>query len=185
MLPVAVLIALLGAVACSRSADRSSLDSLPQSVSDAVAALAAQCRAVDGIPHTDDTVRCGDFTKDGRDDFVLYAGWMACGNAASVFGDREKDVTVFTGDASGGASWAFGDSVYDVAIEDADGKLQLWFTVSLFGPPGESEISHNTLYTTDGSKLHFTTDEPMGAPMDLVYEKGVLSDGMGMVFEKK
>ena len=130
MLPVAVLIALLGAVACSRSADRSSLDSLPQSVSDAVAALAAQCRAVDGIPQTDDTVRRGDFTKDGRDDFVLYAGWMACVNAASVFGDREKDVTVFTGDASGGASWAFGDSVYDVAIEDADGKLQLWFTVS-------------------------------------------------------
>ena len=130
ILPVAVLFALLGAVACSRSAVRSSPDSLPQSVSDAVAALAAQCRAVDGIPHTDDTVRRGDFNKDGRDDFVLYAGWMACGNAASAFGDREKDVTVFTGDASGGASWAFGDSVYDVAIEDADGKLQLWFTVS-------------------------------------------------------
>lgn len=38
------------------------------------------------------TVRCGDFNKDGRDDFVLYAGRIACVNAASASRGREKDV---------------------------------------------------------------------------------------------
>jgi len=57
--------------------------------------------------------------------------------------------------------------------------------VSLFGAgPGE-ELTHNTVYTRTGNKLHFTTDEPMGVPMDLTYEDGVLSDGAGMVFKKK
>ena len=50
-------------------------------------------------------------------------------------------------------------------------------TVSLYGPPGQGEVSHHCVYTLDGTKLHFTTEEPMGAPMDLVYENGVLSDG--------
>ncbi len=57
--------------------------------------------------------------------------------------------------------------------------------MSLFGPGGEGEISHNTVYARDGNNLHFTTDEPMGVPMDLVYENGELSDGAGMVFKKK
>lgn len=57
--------------------------------------------------------------------------------------------------------------------------------VTLFNPDGEGELSHNTVYTVDGKQLHFTTDEPLGAPMDLVYDGGVLSDGSGMVFEKK
>ena len=57
--------------------------------------------------------------------------------------------------------------------------------VTLFGIGGEGEISHNTVYTKTGNKLHFTTDEPMGAPMDLVYEDGVLSDGAGLVFTRK
>jgi hypothetical protein len=57
--------------------------------------------------------------------------------------------------------------------------------VSLLGEgPGE-ELTHNTVYTKTGNKLHFTTDEPMGVPMNLVYENGVLSDGAGMVFTKK
>jgi len=57
--------------------------------------------------------------------------------------------------------------------------------VSLFGSgPGE-ELTHNTVYTKNGNRLHFTTDEPMGVPMDLIYEDGVLSDGAGMVFKKK
>jgi hypothetical protein len=55
--------------------------------------------------------------------------------------------------------------------------------VSLFGPG--AELTHNTVYTKTGNKLHFTTDEPMGVPMDLTYEDGVLSDGAGMVFRKK
>lgn len=57
--------------------------------------------------------------------------------------------------------------------------------VSLVAPGGGGEISHDTVYTRDGNKLHFTTTGLMGAPMDLVYEKGVLSDGADMVFKKK
>ena len=41
------------------------------------------------------------------------------------------------------------------------------------------------MYTKNGNKLHFTTDEPMGVPMVLIYEDGVLSDGAGMVLKKK
>lgn len=57
--------------------------------------------------------------------------------------------------------------------------------VSLFSPGGDGEISHNTVYSRDGDKLHFTTNEPMGVPMDLVYKDGVLSDGGELVFKKK
>lgn len=56
--------------------------------------------------------------------------------------------------------------------------------VTLFGDV-EGEISHITVYTKNGNMLHVTTDEPMGAPMDLVHEDGVLSDGAGLVFKKK
>jgi len=56
--------------------------------------------------------------------------------------------------------------------------------VGLYGPDGQ-EMSHNCTYTQDGTKLHFTTTEAAGAPMDLVYKDGVLSDGQGMVFKKK
>jgi len=79
---------------------------------------------------------------------------------------------------------------YEAALPGGEGARIVFSSgnkakVSLFGPGGEGEISHNTVYTRDGSKLHFTTDEPMGVPMDLVYENGVLSDGAGMVFKKK
>jgi hypothetical protein len=96
---------------------------------------------------------------------ILSLILAACGNPSGLSGTYEADM--------GGGG---------IRVEFQGGNKA---RVSLVGPPGEPEISHNTVYTTDGSKLHFTTDEPMGAPMDLVYEKGVLSDGMGMVFEKK
>ena len=57
--------------------------------------------------------------------------------------------------------------------------------VSLLGDGEGEELTHNTVYTKNGNKLHFTTDEPMGVPMDLIYENGVLSDGAGMIFKKK
>ncbi len=96
---------------------------------------------------------------------VLSVVLVACGNPSGLSGTYEADM--------GGGG---------VRVEFQGGNKA---KVSLFGPPGEPEISHNTVYTTDGNKLHFTTDEPMGAPMDLVYENGVLSDGMGMVYEKQ
>jgi len=79
---------------------------------------------------------------------------------------------------------------YEAALPGGDGARIVFSSgnkakVSLFGPGGQGELTHNTVYTRDGNKLHFTTDEAMGAPMDLVYENGELSDGAGLVFKKK
>jgi hypothetical protein len=89
---------------------------------------------------------------------------VACGESSELSGTYEAPMP------GGGVRIAFSDG----------NKAK----VTLFGD-GEGEISHNTVYTKNGTKLHFTTDEPMGVPMDLVYEDGVLSDGAGLVFRKK
>ena len=123
-------IALSHAVLCAAACGRSSPDALPPPIAAAVAALAAECRRVDGTPHTESAVTRGDFTGDGRDDYLLYTGWIDCENAASIYGDREKGVAVYADDGSGGAAAVFNDSVYDVRIEDKGGKRQLWLTVA-------------------------------------------------------
>ena len=79
---------------------------------------------------------------------------------------------------------------YEAALPGGEG-VRIVFTggnkaqVSLLGGGQGEELTHNTVYTKNGNKLHFTTDEPMGVPMDLIYENGVLSDGADMVFKKK
>jgi hypothetical protein len=89
--------------------------------------------------------------------------------------------------ACGGSSGLSG--TYEAAMPEG-GAIRVEFQggnkakVSLVAP-GQGELSHNCVYTQNGTKLHFTTDEPMGAPMTLVYENGVLSDGAGTVFKKK
>lgn len=123
---VTLSFAVLAAAACGRP----SSDALPPPVATAVAALADECSRVDGIPHTDGAVKRADFTGDGREDFVLYTGWIDCENAASIYGDREKGVAVYAGDGAGAAAAAFDDSVYDVTIEDNAGARQLWLTVA-------------------------------------------------------
>lgn len=79
---------------------------------------------------------------------------------------------------------------YEAALPGGEG-VRIVFTgdnkatVSLFAAGQGEELTHNTVYTKTGNRLHFTTDEAMGVPMDLIYENGVLSDGAGMVFTKK
>lgn len=124
------VLCVLGAAACDHSAPVPAANALPSPVSAAVAELAAQCSAVNGKPQADATVRRGDFNADGYDDFVLFPGWMVCENAVSVFGDREKDVTVFIGNDTGSVSTAFGDSVYEVRLEDEGKRSQIWLTVA-------------------------------------------------------
>ena len=48
-----------------------------------------------------------DLNGDGNQDFVLNVGAVGCDGAASIYGDREKGVTVYAGDAKGGAVAAF------------------------------------------------------------------------------
>lgn len=124
------VLCVLGAAACEHSSPPPVANALPSPVSAAVATLAAQCSSANGNPQADAAVRRGDFNADGYNDFVLFSGWMVCENAASVFGDREKDVTVFIGNDAGGVSAAFHESVYEVKLE-GDGKNgQVWLTVA-------------------------------------------------------
>jgi hypothetical protein len=99
-------------------------------VATALASLADICRGVEGIPHTDGAVKRADLNGDAREDFVLYAGWIDCENAASVYGDREKELAVFASDARGDVAEAFSDLVYDAKIESAASASELWLTTT-------------------------------------------------------
>ena len=73
-------------------------------------------------------------------------GSINCENAASVYGDREKGVTVYAGDGAGGAVSAFSDVVFGVKIEGSGPAAKLWLTVSGGGcgkPPAADFASEN------------------------------------------
>ena len=116
-------IPMLAACAESSGAD------LPPTVVEAVATLAEVCTASEGKPRSDDAVRTVDLNGDAVDDFVVYAGWMVCEGAWSVYGDREKTITVYAGDGRGGAPEAFAGSVFDAAIETTERGAALWLGV--------------------------------------------------------
>ena len=97
---------------------------------------------------------------------AMSLGLAGCGKSSAFSGTYEADM------GDGGA--------VRIVFEGSD-KAK----VSLIGPGGQGEMSHHSVYTVDGKKLHFTTDEPFGAPMDLIYENGELTDDMGTVFKKK
>lgn len=97
---------------------------------------------------------------------AMSLGLAGCGKSSGFSGTYEADM------GDGGA--------VRIAFEGGD-KAK----VSLIGPDGQGEMSHNSVYTVDGKKLHFTTDEPFGAPMDLIYENSELTEDMGTVFKKK
>ena len=118
----AIFIGFVGATAC----DRTPSAPLPPSVATALAALTNECSRVNGLPRAENAVQRADLNADGAEDFVLYAGWIVCENAWSVYGDRAKALTVFAGDRHGGAAQAFSDSVYDATIEKHGEAAQLW-----------------------------------------------------------
>ncbi|MGH2897902.1 MAG: hypothetical protein ACRDMZ_04455, partial [Solirubrobacteraceae bacterium] len=90
-----VLLALLVAVAAAPE--------LPAGVAKDVKAVAEVCREVGGVPITADAVQTADLNADGKPDYVLDVDSIGCDGAAGVYGDREKDVTVYVGDGKGGA----------------------------------------------------------------------------------
>ena len=103
---------------------------LPAAVATDLRSVADQCTEVGGKPLTADAVKRADLTGDGADDFVLDVGSVNCDGAASVYGDREKGVTVYAGDGKGGATSAFNDGVYGARIEATGSASSLWLTVS-------------------------------------------------------
>lgn len=103
---------------------------LPAVVATDLKSVAAECTGVGGKALIADAVKRADLTGDGKDDFVLDVGSINCDGAASIYGDREKGVTVYVGDGAGGAKNAFSDSVYGMKIEGTGPAAKLWLTVS-------------------------------------------------------
>jgi hypothetical protein len=103
---------------------------IPATVSTALFGVAEACEEVGGKPHTDGAVRRVDLTGDGREEFVLYTGWIDCEGAASIYGDREKAVMVFAGEGQGGAAEPFTEWVYEAHVDETDALAVLWLTTS-------------------------------------------------------
>jgi hypothetical protein len=139
--------ALVGAIALALgqgAAPAGAEPRLPAPVAAAVKENADLCTEVDGTPDTSGAVKTVDLNADGRPDFVLFVGWIHCAGAASLYGDREKAVTVYAGDAAGGASSAYSDMVYDAKIEGEGAAAKLWLTVTSnrCGKPPAPDFAH-------------------------------------------
>lgn len=103
---------------------------VPGVVAKALQETAAICTEVGGTPDTSQAVKRADLNGDGLEDFVLDVGGIVCNGAASVYGDRAKDVSVYVGDGKGGARQAFGGSAYAITLEGTGSSARLWLTVS-------------------------------------------------------
>ena len=129
VLACAILVSVLAATASGQTPTAT----LPPSVAAALAELTAMCSDAGGAPRVEKAVQRADLNADGAEDFVLYAGWLDCENAWSIYGDREKALTVFAGDGHGGAAQAFSDMVFDAKIEKEGKDAQLWLGTSAEG----------------------------------------------------
>ena len=119
---------------------------LPAPVAAAVKENADLCKELGATANTANAVKRVDLSGDGNLDYVFFVGWMHCPGSASLYGDREKSVTVFAGDAAGGAAAAFSGMVFDVKLEGTAPALQLWLTVSGSGcgkPPAPDFAREN------------------------------------------
>lgn len=126
----AILAATAFATAFLCAAVQAAAPKLPATVASDLKTIAEECNGVGGKAMSDDAVRLVDLNGDGRDDYVLFVGWIACEGAASAYGDRAKEVRVYAGDGAGGASKAFADVAYDAQIQGAGTDAKLWLSVS-------------------------------------------------------
>jgi hypothetical protein len=117
---------------------------LPAAVAADLKSVADVCQEVGGKPITTSAVKSADLNGDGKTDFVLDGGSIACDGAASIYGDREKGVTVYAGDGAGGAVAAFSDVVFGMKIEGSGAAAKLWLTVSGggCGKPPAPDFAH-------------------------------------------
>ena len=71
------------------------------------------------------------------------------------------------------------------------GKAELDFVggnkvnVSLVSPDGKDRMTHHSVFAIDGNRMLITTDEPMGVPMHLTIDGGMLKDDSGAVFSRR
>jgi len=124
-----LLLAALVVSACERAPAPPSAQATPEPVTEALHTLAAVCTAAGGKPISGETLQLADLNFDGRKDFVLDAGALHCDGAPGIYGDREKDVSVFIADENGGADIAYRNSAYGARIEGDGAATTLWLTV--------------------------------------------------------
>jgi len=115
---------------CSGVAAQAQAPKLPALVAADLKGIAAECTGAGGKALTADAVKRADLNGDGKEDYVLDVGSINCDGAASIYGDREKGVTVYAGDGAGGAKKAFSEWVYGAKIEGTGPAARLWLTVS-------------------------------------------------------
>jgi hypothetical protein len=119
---------------------------LPAAVAADVKSNADMCRDAGGTSNTANAVKSADLNGDGKLDFVFLNGWIQCDGAASIYGDREKALTVYAGDGAGGAVKAFSDAVFDAKLEGTGAATKLWLGVSGTGcgkPPAPDFASES------------------------------------------
>jgi hypothetical protein len=109
---------------------RAAVPPLPAAVAAAVKEFADICRDVEGKPDTREAVKRADLNGDGIEDYVVDVAGIVCTGAWSIFGDREKSVSVYVGDGKGAAVRAFSDTAYGASLEVRGKSTQLWLTVS-------------------------------------------------------
>jgi hypothetical protein len=103
---------------------------MPATVATALKDVTAICTEAGGKPRTENAVKRVDLNGDGNEDFVLDIGGVNCEGSASVYGDREKAVTVYVGDGKGGARQVFSGSAYGMQVDGTGSDAKVWLTVS-------------------------------------------------------
>lgn len=122
-------LAVTAASAASAAMKPTATTRLPAVVAADLKSVADQCREAGGKAMTADAIKRADLNGDGQEDFVFDVASINCDGNASVYGDRDKGVTVYVGDSKGGARNAFNGSVYGMTLERS-GAAKLWLTVS-------------------------------------------------------
>jgi hypothetical protein len=100
---------------------------MPESVRALLSDLTELCRGGGGTPHAENAVRRADLNDDGQEEYILFAGWIHCENAISMF-EREIILAVFADDGHGNTSEAFRNFVFDAELENVNGAPELWLT---------------------------------------------------------
>ena len=103
---------------------------LPAPAAAGLKEVAAMCTDAGGKALTGEAIKRADLNGDGNEDYVLDVGSIGCEGAASVYGDREKGVTVYAGDGKGGAKQVFTEFAYGMKLESTEPAARLWLTVS-------------------------------------------------------
>ena len=130
IMPSFTLVALAAVPLATAPAADGPAPPLPATVAVDLKEVAAMCTEAGGKALAADAVKRVDLNGDGNEDFVFDVGSIACDGAASIYGDREKSVTVYVGDGQGGAVPAFRDMVYGMKIEGSGTAARLWLTVA-------------------------------------------------------